>query len=84
MADHDCRHLLGDVSDFVEGEASAAICAEIERHLADCENCRVVVDTLRQTIKLYHALPQPSLPADARERLYRSLDLQAFLKPASR
>jgi anti-sigma factor RsiW len=84
MADHDCRHLLGDLSDFVEGEASAAICAEIERHLADCENCRVVVDTLRQTIKLYHELPQPSLPAGARERLYKSLNLQALLKPASR
>jgi anti-sigma factor RsiW len=84
MADHDCHHLLGDLSDFVDGEASAAICAEIERHLADCENCRVVVDTLRQTIKLYHQLPQPSLPADARERLYKSLDLQAFLKPTPR
>ena len=81
MVDHDCHHLLGDLSDYVEGEASAAICAEIERHLADCDNCRVVVDTLRQTVKLYHDLPQPVYSAEARARLYRSLDLEVFLKP---
>ena len=80
MADHDCRHLLEALSDFVDGDASAALCAAIERHLADCDNCRVVVDTLRQTVKLYRELPQPALPTGARERLYRSLDLEAFLK----
>ena len=83
MADHNCRHLLDDLSDFVTGEAAAAVCAEVERHLADCENCRVVVDTLRRTIQLYHDLPQPGLPAGARERLYRSLELQAFLGPVT-
>jgi len=80
MDNHDCRHLLEALSDLVDGEASAALCAEIERHLAGCENCRVVVDTLRQTVQLYHELPQPALPTGARERLYRSLDLETFLK----
>lgn len=78
--DHEnCQHLLDDLSDFLDGEASAEVCAEIERHLADCENCRVMVDTLRKTIILYHDLPQPALPQDAKARLYRSLDLEAFL-----
>ncbi len=83
MYSHNCHHLLEALSDFADGDASAALCAEIERHLADCENCRVVVDTLRQTVKLYHELPQPVLPTGTRERLYRSLDLEAFLKPQS-
>jgi anti-sigma factor RsiW len=82
VAHQSCGHWLNELSDYVEGDASAAWCAEIERHLADCGDCRVVVDTLRQTIRLYRSLPEPSLPADARERLYRSLDLGAFLDPA--
>ncbi len=73
-----CRHLLDELSDYLDGAASAEMCAEIERHLADCGDCRVVVDTLRRTIQLYHALPQPDLPAAARERLYKSLDLAEF------
>jgi RNA polymerase sigma-70 factor (ECF subfamily) len=74
--------LLTELSQYVDGEASAALCAEIERHLADCGDCRVAIDTLRQTIRLYQSLPGPTFPADARERLYRSLDLGAFLGPA--
>ncbi len=75
MSPQDCHHLLGDLSEYVDGEASAEFCAELERHLAECENCRIVVDTLRKTVLLYHDLPQPEMPAAARERLYKALNL---------
>jgi predicted anti-sigma-YlaC factor YlaD len=81
MEPHDCRHLLGDLSDYLDGQASIQLCAEIERHLDDCANCRVVIDTLRRTVKLYRDLPGPALPHGARERLYHALDLGQFLRP---
>lgn len=71
----DCRELLGDLSDYLDGEAGAAACAEIERHLATCAECRIVVDTLRKTVYLYKELPKPELPGAARERLYKALNL---------
>jgi len=40
-----------------------------------------VVDTLNKTIQLYHTLPQPDLSDGARQRLYRTLNLEALLKP---
>lgn len=83
MEEKDCHHLLAHLSDYVDGEASAALCAEIEQHMADCEDCRVVVDTLRQTVELIHTLPQPDLPEAARARLYKSLDLEPYFKPKS-
>jgi anti-sigma factor RsiW len=67
------------MSNYLDGEASAELCAEIERHLDGCAECRVVVDTLRKTISLYHELPQPELSSEARWRLYKSLDLSEFL-----
>lgn len=81
MPEHHCGSLLDGLSAYLDGEASAALCAEIERHLTGCENCRAVVDTLRKTITLYHTLPQPDLPADLRERLYRTLQLEDYLTP---
>lgn len=81
MEHQDCRHLLGDLSEYLDGEASAAVCAEIERHLTDCADCRVVVDTLRKTVLLYRHQPQPTLPDQVRARLYRALDLEAFFVP---
>ncbi len=71
-----CHDLLGDLSEYLDGEASAEVCAEIERHMAGCNQCRVVVDTLRKTISLYRTLPQPEFPAAARERLYKVLNLE--------
>lgn len=79
MATARCRHLLENMSNYLDGEASAELCAEIERHLDGCAECRVVVDTLRKTISLYHELPQPELSSEARWRLYKSLDLSEFL-----
>jgi len=76
--ERNCQHLLAHLSDYVDGDASAAICAEIELHLKACQDCQVVVDTLRHTIELYQTLPQPALPEDARERMYAALDLTPF------
>jgi predicted anti-sigma-YlaC factor YlaD len=36
-----CRDMLGDLSDYLDGQASDDICAEIERHMAGCEDCRI-------------------------------------------
>jgi predicted anti-sigma-YlaC factor YlaD len=75
-----CSQLLGNLSVYLDGETSEALCVEIEHHLEACEDCRVVVDTLRKTIELVRDLPQPDLPEDARERLYKSLDLVEQLR----
>lgn len=79
MNDHECHHLLGALSDYVDGTAPEAICREIERHLDGCENCRVVVDTLGQTVKLYQELPRPELPAALRRRLFRTFAIEDLL-----
>ncbi|MFN2198938.1 MAG: anti-sigma factor family protein [Anaerolineales bacterium] len=78
----DCRHLLSSLSDYVDGTAGDAICDEIERHLADCENCRVVVDTLKKTVYLVQASTEEEsleLPTDVRVRLFHALKLEDFL-----
>jgi len=83
MGHDECRHLLEDLSPYLDGEASEAVCAEIEQHLIDCEDCRVMIDTLRKTVYLYRNLPQPEMPDQVRERLYKKLDLtEFFLKRA--
>ncbi len=76
---HDCRVLLEPLSDYISGDAAESLCAEIEAHMAECEDCRVMVDTLRKTILLYRAVESDQLPGDVRRRLYQRLDLSSFL-----
>jgi len=75
--DHsDCQELLDQLSDYIDGELEASLCAEIEMHLSECSACRIMVDTMRKTIILYHEQTSEDLPLDVRERLYRVLKLE--------
>lgn len=78
MTKHDCRHLLDSLSEYVDGDLNESLCAEIEAHMTECENCRVVVDTLALTVKLYRETTTPVLPDAVRSRLYATLDLDHY------
>lgn len=82
MMEHEkCRHLLGSLSEYVDGSLEADLCAALERHLADCENCRVVVNTLEKTVYLYQTTSsQADVPQGVRERLFKCLDLDDYVE----
>ena len=76
-----CQQLLGSLSEYIDGELSDALCADLERHLCECENCQIVVDTTRKTIDLYHACNSDDcLPGDVRQRLYARLNLDDYVE----
>jgi anti-sigma factor (TIGR02949 family) len=81
MNDHqDCQHLLGSLSDFLDGDLQADLCAQIERHLAECPNCKIVVDTLQKTVSLYQTVSeQEPVPDGVRQRLFRRLQIDDLL-----
>ncbi len=76
-----CRQYLESLGDYVEGTLAAELCREIEAHMAVCDNCRIVVNTLAKTITLYRQMPSPELPNAVRERLFAVLDLAPYYRP---
>ncbi len=77
----DCRKLLGSLSEYVDGELSDELCEVLEHHMEDCEDCRIVVDTLRKTVYLYHKTAEAEeIPSDTRQRLYKSLNLDEYIE----
>jgi anti-sigma factor RsiW len=80
MEENNCKSLLGSLSDYVDGTAQEELCRELERHLADCDNCRIVVDTLKKTVYLYQSNTETDLPLAVRERLFKRLNLDEYLK----
>jgi predicted anti-sigma-YlaC factor YlaD len=75
-----CRKLLGSLSDYVDGELSEELCSVIDTHMKDCEDCRIVVNTLRKTVDIYHMTSEDeNLPGDIKERLFKTLDIEAYL-----
>jgi predicted anti-sigma-YlaC factor YlaD len=77
-----CEVILQSLSDYVDGILEESLCRVIEDHLASCTDCRVVVDTLQRTVYIYRHIGQEEarVPDDVRERLFKRLDLNDFLK----
>ena len=77
-----CKSLLPFLSDYMDGDLSEELCREVESHAAECENCRIVVDTLRKTISLYHrsASESPEVSGSTREKLFKTLNLEDYLQ----
>ena len=87
MTDHahtNCEELLGSLSAYIDGDLGPELCQELEKHLADCDNCRVVLNTTKRTIDLVHTpLEKTDLPEDVRERLFKRLKLNDYLNQKS-
>lgn len=75
-----CQEVLIHLNDYIDGELSPELCSELEAHLAVCENCRVVFDTLNKTLYLVHQLRNtpPQLPESVEYRLFVIMNLEEY------
>ncbi len=77
-----CQDLKDKLSGFIDGELDDALCEEIQRHMEGCDNCRIMVDTLKKTITLYQSCSDDAVPPDVHARLVKVLDLEAMRRAA--
>lgn len=80
--DHEkCHDLLEKISDYVTGDLDPEYCAELEKHLRECNNCEIVVNTMRKTVELYQKENTgQEMPDDVKKRLFFKLNLEEFWK----
>lgn len=76
---HNCKDLVSAISDYVDGSLRDELCVELEKHLHDCENCKIVVNTLKKTIEIVQEQKEDEhIPDDVRSRLFYQLNLAEF------
>lgn len=68
-----CRGVIQQFSEFLDEELDPKLAEDLCRHLELCEDCRVVVDTCRKTVKIFCKTEPLPLPPDVQERLDRAL-----------
>jgi hypothetical protein len=80
MSKIECADVLRQLSNYIEGEVPPALMNELEKHVQNCENCRIVLDTTRKTISLYHIhAADQQAPDKVVEHLYRTLNIEEWL-----
>ena len=68
-----CEELLKALNDYVDDETVIAVCQEFAAHLAGCNPCQVVVDNIRQTIRLYKDGQPYPIPPECEGRIKSAL-----------
>jgi len=68
-----CEELLARLNEYVDGELEPGLCEPFQAHLEGCNPCQIVVDNIRQTIRLYKADEQYAMPPSLHDRLSRAL-----------
>ena len=63
-----CTEFLAQMTDYFDGEVQPELLAEIQSHLGECHHCEILVDTTRQTIRVYRDHQVYELTDEVRER----------------
>jgi anti-sigma factor RsiW len=68
-----CKGVIRELSNYIDGDLDPALKQELELHLEHCEDCTMVVDQTRKTIRIFSGAELVALPEDVRSRLHRVL-----------
>ena len=68
-----CKDFLNELSDFLDDTLDPEIRAKLQKHVSECPNCWVILDTTQRTIKVYKGLEPQTIPPDIHSRLMTAL-----------
>ena len=69
----ECNELIEQLSEFLDPDARAQLCREIEQHLAHCQNCKLYVDSVKKTIVIAQSSAAPVIPIAVSDQLQAAL-----------
>jgi predicted anti-sigma-YlaC factor YlaD len=64
-----CRQVVELVSDYLDGALDDDLRADVEGHVGGCDGCAMVLDQLRETIRLTGTLTEDQLSPEQRDTL---------------
>ena len=68
-----CKGVIRELSNYIDGELEPAIKEELERHLSHCEDCTMILDQTKKSIEILCDSQPIPLPADLHHRLRAAL-----------
>ena len=68
-----CKDFLQELSDYLDDTCGSDLRKELEKHVSDCPNCWVVVDTTKRTIQVYKGMDPQPISETVKSRLMTAL-----------
>jgi hypothetical protein len=68
-----CKDFLHELSDYLDDACDPKLRQELQRHINECPNCWVVLDTSKKTLKVYKGMEPQEVPGCVQERLMAAI-----------
>lgn len=72
-----CNLILDWLDDYLEGQLDPQNSAKFEKHIEECESCRMLLDDLKSMREVMGEMPLMPLPSDFNESLHEKLIIAA-------
>ena len=76
-----CKELFAELSEYLDGTVQEDVRRHLDKHVAECPNCWVVVDTTKKTLQIYKGMDPQPLPEELHSRLMKALDKKMSAGP---
>lgn len=64
-----CKDFLSELSEYLDESLDSELRSNLQKHVNECPNCWVILDTTQRTIKVYKRGEPQSIPQDIHNRL---------------
>jgi len=75
-----CKDFLRELNDYLDETCDPALRQELKRHINECPNCWVVLDTSKKTLKVYKGMEPQEVPSGVHERLMAAVQKRIAAK----
>jgi anti-sigma factor (TIGR02949 family) len=69
-----CKEFLQELTDYLDSTVDAELRLKLERHISECPNCFVILDTTQKTIKVYKGMQAQEIPQEVHVRLMKAVE----------
>lgn len=69
-----CKEFLQELADYLDSTVDAELRMKLERHISECPNCFVILDTTQKTLKVYKGVEPQAIPEDVQIRLMKAVE----------
>ena len=65
---------MQELTDYLDSTVDAELRLKLERHINECPNCFVILDTTQRTIKVYKGMQPQEIPQEVHVRLMKAVE----------
>jgi hypothetical protein len=75
-----CKDFLKEISEYLDETACPTLREELHKHMNECPNCWVVLDTTKKTVNVFKGMEPQAIPPRLHSKLMAAVERKAALR----